>query len=106
MFVAINYITAEPKYVERFEELFKSRAGAIDAMPGFRSVQILKPQANEEPYLVVSHWDSEENFKDWTQSEAFHAGHQRAFADLKAARERGENPPMHSKFLTYTVLAN
>lgn len=34
-FVAINYIDCEPDYVNRFEELFGSRAQAIDKMPGF-----------------------------------------------------------------------
>ena len=34
-FVAINYIDCNADYKERFEELFGSRAKAIDTMPGF-----------------------------------------------------------------------
>lgn len=104
-FVAINYINCNDSYVSRFEELFKTRAHAIDRMKGFLGMQVLKPKTDGEPYLVVSQWESEECFKDWTDSEEFREGHKRAFADLKAAKERGEATPMHSKFETYQVLA-
>lgn len=103
-FVAINHITCAPEYLERFEMLFKSRAGAIDHLPGFNGMEVLKPNGEDGPYLVVSHWDSEAHFQGWMKSDAFAEGHRRAFADLKAAAERGEKPPMHSQFKTYTVL--
>jgi len=34
-FVAINYISCKDFYRPRFEELFGTRAHAIDRMPGF-----------------------------------------------------------------------
>lgn len=104
-FVAINTIHCQPHYQERFECLFCSRVRAIDEMPGFLAMQVLKPGAEGEPYLVVSYWESEERFQAWVGSEAFHAGHARAFADLKAAKEAGQEPPMTSTFRTYSVLA-
>ena len=104
MFVAINYITCREEYRSRFEELFTSRVGAIDRMPGFQRMQVLRPKRDGEDYLVISEWDDEASFKSWTDSEAFEAGHRRGFADLKAARERGETPPMKSLFRTYEVL--
>lgn len=102
--VAINRITCKPEYVARFQELFSSRAHAIDSMPGFLGMYVLQPTKSDEPYLVISHWVNEEAFREWTNSEAFIEGHKRAFADLKAAKERGEEPPMTSDFRTYTVL--
>jgi heme-degrading monooxygenase HmoA len=42
-FVAINYITCESDYRQRFEELFASRAHAIDRMPGFVDMQVSAP---------------------------------------------------------------
>jgi len=104
-FVAINTIHCQPHYQERFECLFCSRVRAIDEMPGFLAMQVLKPADEGEPYLVVSYWESEERFHAWVGSEAFHAGHARAFADLKAAKEAGQEPPMTSTFRTYSVLA-
>lgn len=102
-FVAINYITCEDHYRTRFEELFASRAHAIDRLPGFVNMEVLKPSADGE-YLIVSHWESEEAFRAWTTSPEFLEGHKRGFEDIRQARERGEKPPMASSFKTYNVL--
>ena len=105
MFVAINYITCKEHYRKRFEELFASRAGAIDTMNGFHRMKVLRPNQAEQEYLIVSEWDSEAHFTAWTKSETFIKGHQRGFDDLKKARENGEEPPMTSKFSTYEVIS-
>ncbi len=104
-FVAINYITCKPHYKHRFEELFATRAKAIDRMPGFINMEVLKPQESEGSYLIVSHWDSEENFKTWTKSPEFIEGHKRGFEDIKIAKEKGEELPMSSSFKTYEVIS-
>jgi heme-degrading monooxygenase HmoA len=105
-FVAINYISCTPEYRERFEELFGSRAKAIDLMPGFVDMQVLQPAKPEDPYLIVSYWETEDAFKTWTRSEAFLEGHRRGFADLAKAKEEGRPAPMHSDFKTYKIIAN
>jgi len=104
-FVAINYIRCEPEYQQRFEELFRTRAHAIDRMPGFLGMYVLRPQREGDPYLVVSHWQSEAHFRAWLRSPEFLEGHQRAFEEIRQAKERGEEPPMHSDFRTYEVVA-
>jgi heme-degrading monooxygenase HmoA len=104
-FVAINTIQCQDHYRERFECLFCSRVRAIDEMDGFLAMQVLKPAKPEEPYLVVSYWDSEDQFNAWVGSPAFHEGHKRAFEDLRKAKEEGREPPMKSDFQTYSVLA-
>jgi len=38
--VAVNYINCTPEYQERFEQLFGTRAHAIDLMPGFVDASI------------------------------------------------------------------
>lgn len=103
-FVAINTIECEPSYIARFEELFQSRARAIDRLPGFLRMQVLRPSTEGEPYLVVSEWADEASFLKWTASEEFRVGHRRAFEDIAEARGRGEVPPMRSEFRTYSVL--
>ena len=104
MFVAINYISCQDSYRERFEDLFSTRAKAIDLMPGFIDMMVLKPSNEKEEYLIVSHWENEENFKAWTSSSAFIEGHKRGFEDVRKARESGLEPPMLSAFKTYTLL--
>ncbi|MFP4369580.1 MAG: antibiotic biosynthesis monooxygenase family protein [Candidatus Kapaibacterium sp.] len=105
-FVAINYISCEPGYQERFEELFATRAKAIDKMPGFRFMEVLKPEEDGADYLIMSHWDSEDQFTAWTKSEEFREGHKRGFEDIIKAREEGRKSPMTSKFKTYKVISD
>lgn len=105
-FVAINYIDCTPEYQQRFEELFATRAKAIDTMPGFIDMQVLKPQKDGDQYLIVSHWENEDAFKTWTKSEAFIEGHKRGFADIAQAKAEGKPAPMSSDFKTYQVIAN
>lgn len=104
MFVAINYITCKEHYREKFEYLFKTRARAIDRMPGFIRMEVLRPKKDGDSYLIVSHWESEENFKAWVGSPEFIEGHQRGFEDIKEAKARGEESPLSSDFRTYEVI--
>lgn len=104
-FVAINFISCKESYRQRFEELFGSRAHAIDRMPGFIDMRVLRPQNDSGDYLIVSFWETEEAFKTWTHSPEFLEGHRRGFEDIQKAKERGEELPMKSDFRTYEVIA-
>jgi len=106
MFIAINYITCKPDYTAKFEQLFAKRAHAIDEMPGFIRMHVLRPKEEGEDYLIMSFWEDESDFKSWTKSNAFIEGHQRGFEDIKKARKAGLEPPMKSTFKTYEVFAN
>jgi heme-degrading monooxygenase HmoA len=105
-FVAINTIHCSPGYIGRFEQLFATRARAIDRMPGFRGMEVLKSSNAGEPYLIVSRWVDKAAFDAWVGSPEFHEGHKRGFDDLREAKERGEPPPMTSDFRTYTMLTD
>jgi heme-degrading monooxygenase HmoA len=102
-FVAVNYISCQPHYVDRFEELFKSRAGAIDRLPGFVDMQVLKPDEAGD-YLIVSRWEGKEFFEAWVGSPEFLEGHKRGFEDIAEAKRAGRESPMTSTFRTYSVL--
>ncbi len=104
-FVAVNFIRCEPAYRERFETLFATRAHAIDRLPGFLSMQVLRPEREGGDYLVVSQWTAREAFDAWRQSPEFIEGHRRGFEDVRAAKEAGQTPPMTSRFETYDVIA-
>lgn len=104
-FVAINTIHIESTYTERFELLFASRAHAIDKLPGFLRMHVLKPSDGDGAYLIMSFWNSEDDFKAWTLSPEFLEGHKRGFADLELAKKEGNNPPMRSSFKTYNTIS-
>jgi heme-degrading monooxygenase HmoA len=105
-FVAINYIHCDADYTERFEKLFATRAHAIDRMPGFIDMHVLKPAKSGDAYLIVSYWENEHAFKTWTQSPEFIEGHKRGFEDIHKAKEEGKKPPMTSDFKVYEVIAD
>jgi heme-degrading monooxygenase HmoA len=105
-FVAVNYISCTDGYRERFETLFSSRAHAIDRAPGFRHMSVLRPACAGGDYLVVSFWKDRASFESWSKSPEFLEGHRRGFADIKQARERGEQPPMTSRMETYDILCD
>ncbi len=105
-FVAINYIVCKPGYVGRFEHLFSTRARAIDRMPGFLGMHVLRAQKETEPYLIVSYWQSEESFNAWVGSPEFLEGHKRGFEDIAEAKRTGSEPPMTSTFVTYSVVTD
>ena len=103
-FVAINFISCAPEYRDRFEYLFSTRAKAIDQLPGFQHMHVLRPSEAGNDYLVISHWDSEEHFNAWTKSPEFLEGHKRGFEDIARAKAEGKEPPMKSTFRTYSVI--
>ncbi len=105
-FIAINYIDCEPDYAERFEQLFGTRAHAIDRMDGFICMNVLKPTDGQGSYLILSRWETEQHFKAWVGSPEFIEGHKRGFEDITKAKQEGKTPPMKSSFKTYNTISN
>lgn len=90
MFVAMNRIPVKPEYAERFEEVFRTRARLVDQMPGFIRNLVLRPKNPEDPYIVLTFWESEEAFRAWTESPPFKEGHARS-GTLPKEAFRGPN---------------
>ncbi len=98
MIVTCNRIPVNPDYADAFEERFADRSSLVDAMPGFISFQLLRPQKEGDPYVVMTFWESDEAFKAWTESPEFKEGHARS----------GRLPPQafsgHPKLEIYDVI--
>ena len=78
MFVVMNRIPVNAEYAEQFEERFRTRAGEVDKMQGFMRNQVLRPVTAEDPYIVMTFWESKEDFDAWVDSDAFKKGHARS----------------------------
>ncbi|MCL6526831.1 MAG: antibiotic biosynthesis monooxygenase [Thermaceae bacterium] len=91
MFVTMNCIPVAPEYAQRFEETFRQRARLVDRRPGFIRNLVLRP-ANpaEEPYVVMTFWESEAHFQDWVNSPEFKKGHAKS-GTLPREAFRGPN---------------
>ncbi len=75
MIVVANRIPVNPEYAEAFEQRFMDRERQVDGMPGFISFQILRPSVPEDPYVVMTFWETRESYETWISSEAFKQGH-------------------------------
>jgi heme-degrading monooxygenase HmoA len=78
MFVVMNRIAVNQAFAEAFEDRFRHRAGEVDKMPGFIRNLVLRPVSPDDPYVVLTLWESREAFEAWTQSDAFRKGHSRS----------------------------
>lgn len=78
MIITSNRIPVNPEFASAFEERFQDRASLVDGMPGFLAFQLLRPAKPEDPYIVMTFWESMAHFEAWTNSEAFKEGHARS----------------------------
>ncbi|MGF1505890.1 MAG: antibiotic biosynthesis monooxygenase [Chloroflexi bacterium] len=78
MIVVCNRIDVNPEHSAAFEQRFADRANLVDGMPGFISFQLLRPAKPDDPYVVMTFWESHDHFKAWTTSDEFKEGHARS----------------------------
>jgi heme-degrading monooxygenase HmoA len=75
-YVVANRVFVKQQYIQEFEQRFRNRAGQINQQPGFVLMEVLKPQSEKTPYVVLTHWESEQAFQNWVGSEDFKLAHQ------------------------------
>ena len=75
MFIVANRVPVASGWEENFEERFRKRAGQIDKQPGFVRMQILKPDSEKTPYIVLTTWKDKVSFKSWVGSDDFKLAH-------------------------------
>jgi len=85
MFVTMNRFTIGPEHWDDFEERFRQRAGLVDGEPGFIRNAVLRPAENSgDQHVILTMWESRQDFENWTKSEAFRKAHERADQTPKA----------------------
>ena len=75
-YVVANRVFVKPEFCHEFEHRFENRAGQINQQPGFIRMEVLKPQSENTPYVVLTHWESEQAFQGWVSSDDFKLAHQ------------------------------
>jgi len=99
MIAVANRIYVTPEYAEQFEERFRNRAHLVDGMPGFISNKVLRPTKSDDPYIVLTFWESREHFKGWVSSEEFQKGHSKSGSLPKEAFSGDNKLEIHEIFL-------
>jgi heme-degrading monooxygenase HmoA len=84
MFVFISHLTVDPGDAAALERHFRSRSGLVDAFPGFRYLQLLKPQAGSATFTFLTAWESREDFARYMKSEEHAISHSREPAEIMA----------------------
>ncbi|HET6466121.1 MAG TPA: antibiotic biosynthesis monooxygenase [Nitrospiria bacterium] len=70
MIVVANRIPVVKGREQEFERQFLGRPKLADMMPGFIRNEFLKP-LNNDYYVVLSYWESREEFEAWVKSEGY-----------------------------------
>lgn len=75
--VQINLLTVPEGMGPELEKRFAGRKRAVDGTPGFEGFDLLRPTGGEnERYMVLTRWESQEAFEAWLNSRDFQQGHQ------------------------------
>jgi heme oxygenase (mycobilin-producing) len=85
MIVVMNRIPIAKGREQDFEKTFAERDRAVDRMPGFIDMQVLRPSEGQI-YVVLTRWKSRQAFQDWTQSQAFILAHRKQSPGLAENR--------------------
>ncbi|MEQ8762745.1 MAG: antibiotic biosynthesis monooxygenase [Planctomycetota bacterium] len=71
----MNRFQVLPGKESEFEKTWRDREQFLDEVPGFLTFSLLRGQDGE--FISHSTWESEQHFRDWTESEAFRKAHAR-----------------------------
>ena len=81
-YIVCNNISVTDEGRPVFENRFKNRAGLIENEPGFQAIRVLRPLSNDT-YVILTMWETEQNFKDWTESRSFENAHKNVLPKQK-----------------------
>lgn len=76
MVVAMFRMTVNDGRGQDLEQAFARRMGLVDQAPGFVAFDLLRPVEGTE-YVVMTRWQTVEDFRRWRESEAHARAHER-----------------------------
>lgn len=84
MFVFVSHLTVPEGDHEVLERHFRERVRLVDDFPGFRYLQLLKPQSGEHTHTFVTAWDDRDAFRRYMSSREHAMSHSREPAEIMA----------------------
>ena len=80
MYIAMNRFKIVPGRENDFEKIWKERDSNLEGVPGFKNFHLVKGKKEETHTLYASHstWSTENDFLNWTKSDAFRRAHRGA----------------------------
>jgi heme oxygenase (mycobilin-producing) len=101
VYVSLSRLRVEPGRSEELVAAFRARAGLVDGFEGFVDLQVWRSDRDPGEVLMVSRWDSREDFKAYMRSAAHRASHDRIDPALKESIGLERLEHLH----TYEVVA-
>ena len=94
MFIAMNRFKIRPGRETDFENIWKQRDSHLEGVAGFEKFNLVRGKMDQDETftLYASHtvWRSEDDFLNWTKSEAFRQAHKSAGAHSDVYLEHPE----------------
>ena len=99
MYIAMNRFKISPGRETEFEKIWKERDTHLGGVPGFQDFHLVKGKTEPTHTLYASHstWRSENDFLNWTKSDAFRQAH-------KGAGEHSDVYLGHPEFEGFEVI--
>lgn len=80
MFIAMNRFRIVKGEEAEFERIWTQRDTFLNEVPGFVEFHLLRGPEQEDHTLYASHtiWETQNDFENWTKSDAFRRAHAQA----------------------------
>jgi heme oxygenase (mycobilin-producing) len=85
-YVVASHLTIAPDGTADLERAFADRLGEVERAPGFRHLEVWRDTASEGSYVMVSWWDTEQDFRAYMGSPAHRRSHARVPREPHAPR--------------------
>ncbi|HSH24570.1 MAG TPA: antibiotic biosynthesis monooxygenase [Massilibacterium sp.] len=75
-YLVLNNIPVTEEGRDLFEERFMNRKRLVEKEKGFVAIRVLRPLSHDT-YVILTMWESEDSFKQWQTSKAYHHAHKK-----------------------------
>lgn len=96
-FVAFSELTVALEGRDALIDAFRSRLGEVESASGYQRLEVWADQADPSAFMMVSWWDSSEQFLDYMRSESHTRSHNRI--------PGGDHRPRPARFRRYRVVS-
>ncbi|GAA4838663.1 antibiotic biosynthesis monooxygenase family protein [Garicola koreensis] len=73
--IKINAITVPEDSGDQLGQRFAAHQDSMAGTAGFQGFELLQPTDGRNQWLVVTRWDSEEDYQNWRDSQDFKTSH-------------------------------
>ncbi len=74
-YVALSIFVVANGKSDEVRAAFSNRPHLVDHAAGFCRMEVMNPVDNPEEFWLITYWDSEQHFRDWHRSHAYHQSH-------------------------------